>query len=220
MKDKNQNNEKGTGIKNLYPYLIPVLVLVAWFAVIYRWTAGFSGFTTYSYAMAKAGPLPRPIPEIPLVDFHGKAASLSAEKGKYILVDFMYLHCSYVCGLLRSQLLEYYPELNGHLHNKLIFFSISFDPQRDTPELLNETWLSMGSPENWKFATINGSYEQISKYLKQTGIVRLKLANGDFNHTALFYLIDPNGNLIATISPAKKKKDNIETIKEYIKKDY
>ncbi|MDH4199050.1 MAG: SCO family protein [Spirochaetia bacterium] len=193
---------------------ISVFLALSWSSGIFWWTGGLHSFTTYSYAISRAGPLPRPVLSIPMKDMNGKPVTFKQWEGKYLLVDFMYLHCSSICGILRSRLYDYYPQLNDLLNNKLMLVSISFDPLRDTPEILGESWQSLGSRQAWKFAQFTGRREDIFEELYKFGVVVTPNRDGDFNHTAMHYLVNPEGKLIRIIDPKAGKEKVLAQIRE------
>lgn len=188
------------------------MVFSLWSAGIYRWTGGFTGFTTFSYALHEAGPVPHSLPLIRMRDHNDADVDFSRWKGKFLLVDFMYLHCSSVCGILRSRLYDFYPSLEKYMDNNLMLISISFDPERDTAKVLNESLVSLGAPRNWVFASLMGDNRQITESLKYFGAVRYPRGNGDFNHTAMHFLVNPEGNLAAVIDPSQGTEKNLEDI--------
>jgi protein SCO1/2 len=167
--------------------------------------------------MYKAGETPRKMPVLKMTDSNRQNISFDQFKGKYVLVDFMYLHCSSVCGILRSRLYDYKKELSPYLDKNLIMLSVSFDPARDTPTILKETWRSLGAEPNWFFASLRGSDEQILDEMYKFGVVIIKTPDGDFNHTTMHYLIDPQGNLIKVIDPSQGKEKTLKEILNHIK---
>jgi len=202
--------------------IFPTVIFFTWLLGLLWWTGGFQHFTTYSYAMYRAGETPRAMPNFQLMDFNSNPVNLSElsgndkTRGKYILVDFMYLQCSSVCGILRSRLYDYKKELSPYLGKNLIMASISFDPQRDTPTILKETWKSLGAESNWLFASLQGNRDKIIDEMYKFGVVIIPLSNGDFNHTTMHYLIDPEGKLVEVIDPSRGKENALKSIKKYL----
>ena len=141
--------------KYLTRFIIPLGIFFFWSAIILWRTGGLSAFTTYSYTLFNAGSIPRPVPDLEIISMNGKKESLDEYRGKYILIEFMYLHCSTVCGILRAKLYEYYPSLTKE-NNNIILMSLSFDPQRDTPDILYSSWQSLGEKKQWIFGSIAG----------------------------------------------------------------
>ncbi|MDH4263664.1 MAG: SCO family protein [Spirochaetia bacterium] len=196
--------------------LLPLTIFFVWIGVILWWTGGFRHFTSYSYAMYRAGTPPRNMPDLKMVDYDQKNIDFNRWKGKYILVDFMYLHCSSVCGILRSRLYDYQKELAPYLKKNLVMVSVSFDPQRDTTTILKETWRSLGAEPNWIFASLKGTNEEIINEMYKFGIVIIKTPEGDFNHTTMHYLINPDGKLIKVIDPSSGKDKTLHEITKWI----
>ncbi len=54
--------------KRFIGLLAGALILGAGIGLVGAWTLGFSAFTSYSYALNSAGPLPRAAPDISFID--------------------------------------------------------------------------------------------------------------------------------------------------------
>ncbi|MES0488367.1 MAG: SCO family protein [Leptospirales bacterium] len=203
-------------------FIFPILFLILWFIGIHRWTGGFTSFTTYSYTLWAAGDLPRELPPFKLTDHNGNHVDFSKWKGKYVLLDFMYLQCSSICGILRSRLIDYYDRLSAFIPDKLIFVSVSFDPERDNVDILHEAWRSSGESPGWVFAVFTPDAERGTQlwktHLKDFGVIAIRNNLGDFNHTAYHYLLRTDGKLSAVIDPAEGMEKNLEEIRENLER--
>jgi protein SCO1/2 len=204
-------------MRSVKPLLLPVLIVTLWSTGVSLWTGGFSSFTSYSIALREAGPTPREMPNFALIDHNGHRLTLRDLRGRYLLVDFMYLQCRSVCGTLRSRLLEYRDEFKNDLADRMLFLSVSFDAERDTPEILKGVWEGTEAGSGWIYATFEPARrEEMMRELKRSGVIVYRKESGDFNHTAVHFLIDPSGRVVRIIRPSNGIKKNIEEIRQSI----
>ena len=118
-------------------------VLVAAGVGIWRWTLGLRAFTSYSYALETAGPLPRVAPHLWLVDQFGREAPLESLRGRYVLLHAFYGSCQTVCPIVLVQLREIYAALPPAKRARLELVSMTIDPERDTAAMRLGLWREM-----------------------------------------------------------------------------
>jgi protein SCO1/2 len=177
--------------------IVGVVVLLAW------WTHGFRAFTTDSAALAAAGPLPRPAPSLSFRQPTNEHTSLSAYRGRYVLLTFMYLHCPDVCHRVTARLHQALSQLaDGLVPDRLVFLSLSLDPARDSAVSLNEHWRLLEAGPGW----IVGGLEEEDGRIQDESLARLgvwvtRLPDGEINHAASSFLIDPDGDVVAVFRP-------------------
>lgn len=124
--------------KRLIALLVCVLVLAGGGGLVYAWTLGFSAFTSYSYALNKAGPLPRAAPDISFVDQFGNERQLASLRGRHVLLHVFYGTCLNICPIVIEQVREIYSDLAASQRSELVILSISVDSLRDTTERLRD----------------------------------------------------------------------------------
>ena len=181
---------------------LPLLILGVWGVIFHARTLGFRAFTTTTYALEKPGPLPRSAPSWSLSNQHGDRLSFTNGQAPFILYHFMYLHCSYVCGITFSYVQELHRNLEEMTPQRLLMVSVTVDPQRDHTRDLYDAWLSLNRPRGWMLAR-HENPETMNHDFKMMGVSHYRLPNGDFNHSAYFYLVDPRNNLIEVFDPAQ-----------------
>ena len=77
---------------------------------------------------------------------------------------------------------------------KIAFVSITVDPERDTPDVLKEYAQNFGADlSGWSFLT--GDPATVHEVGRKYGVIAIKKADGDVDHTLLTSLVDPNGIL-------------------------
>src|SRR5690625_7593296 len=90
----------------------------------------------------------------------------------------------------------YAPILTRYSCNDLIVLSISFDPKRHTPQILNNYRENIGGDGNiWRMARI-ADEQQLKATLDGFDIIVIPDGDGDYAHNVAFYLVDPEGYLI------------------------
>lgn len=179
--------------------LICTVMLAGGAGLLYAWTQGFTAFTSYSYALDEAGPLPRPAPSILFIDQFGSERSLESLRGRYVLLHAFYGDCFTVCPMVMERLRETYAGLTDAQRNKLVILSITVDPERDSTERLRELWRHEGAVKGWIVAQPAGnSFDAVGRAF---GIWVLARDDGIINHSADLFLIDPEGRIEEVISP-------------------
>jgi protein SCO1/2 len=164
-------------------------------------------------------PLPviAPAPAFSLIDQDGNPLSDADLRGRNILYDFIYTSCTTICPAITGQMLQVQRALDerGWLGNEVVLVTITFDPERDTPERLRAYAEAMhASPEGWVWLT--GESAEIKQLVGgQFGVYFERVSAGDnsaeqhmnhagtdhegyeFIHDTKMFLVDEEGNLRA-----------------------
>jgi protein SCO1 len=88
-------------------------------------------------------------------------------KGKIVVVDFIYTHCTKQCGPMTANLARVQRLLGDRMGKDIFFYSISLDPERDTPEVLKEYGKAFRAGPGWTFLT--GKKQDIAQIRKKFG---------------------------------------------------
>ncbi|HEU5361682.1 MAG TPA: SCO family protein, partial [Gaiellaceae bacterium] len=75
---------------------------------------------------------PRPAPPIALHDARGTPVTLAAQRGRYVLVTFIYTHCPDVCPLITQNLNAALRNLGAQQRGRVRVLAVSVDPKGDT----------------------------------------------------------------------------------------
>lgn len=86
--------------------------------------------TTKIFAGGELDP-PRPAPPIALHDAAGRPVTLAGQRGRYVLVTFLYVHCPDVCPLIAQNLNSALRRL-GSARKDVRVLAVSVDPKGDT----------------------------------------------------------------------------------------
>lgn len=135
-----------------------------------------------------------------LVDQNGKPFTDADLKGKWQLVFFGYTHCPDVCPTALNDLSLALDQLGAKKSQVGIVF-ISVDPERDTPDVLKSYVESFGGP----IVALTGTPDEVKQAAQDYKVYYAKhpRADGgyDMDHSALIYVMDPQGRFTATFTP-------------------
>jgi protein SCO1 len=94
-------------------------------------------------------------PGVEVVTQHGKSIPFHEGllKDKIFLISFMYTSCREICPLSTARLSELQDKLGDSMGREIFFYSISVDPETDTPERLKEYADTFGAGPGWLFLT-------------------------------------------------------------------
>ena len=107
-------------------------------------------------------------PNVELVNQDGKAVRFWDDllRDKIVVVNFVYTDCPDICGLATARMAQVVDWLSERIGKDIFVYSISLDPETDTPPRLKEFADAFQAPEGWMFLT--GSPENVD-------IVRFKM---------------------------------------------
>ena len=173
------------------------IVLLFGIALFYWGTDGFTAYTAESARVNRLIANRPTFPETTFEDSKGRSYSISEFEGKYVFMTFFYSTCATVCVQLeRNMGLVYDAIPAGHRGREIEFLSVSFDPDRDDPERLEEYRTFFDSDgETWRMARVPDRNE-LGRLLDQFGVIVIPDESGGFAHNSAFYLVDPRGKLI------------------------
>jgi copper(I)-binding protein/cytochrome oxidase Cu insertion factor (SCO1/SenC/PrrC family) len=119
-------------------------------------------------------------PNIPLVTHEGKTVRFFDDviKDKVVAINFIYTHCPDTCPLETAQLIQVQKIMGDRLGEDVFFYSITIDPERDTPEVLAEYRERFGA--KWTFLT--GDKKDIIELRKKLGLYIEEIQDGSLNH--------------------------------------
>lgn len=153
------------------------------------------------------------------VDQHGEEFTFSQFEGKTVFVYFGYTYCPDYCPATLAEWREVKAEL-GDDADDVVFVMVSVDPERDTPERLNE-WLGFWDPE---FYGVTMTVEDTNQLTRDWGITVNK-REGDsqsgylVDHSVETYVIGPDGQIRLTYPLGFAPEDIAEDIRHLSDQD-
>ncbi|WP_047150369.1 SCO family protein [Aneurinibacillus tyrosinisolvens] len=135
-------------------------------------------------------------PDFTLSDMHGKRVALHDSDGKVRLVSFHYTSCPDICQATNVNLQRIQKRLKEEaiLDKKALLMTITFDPKRDTEEVLQKyTDARNIQPDGWLF--LRGTPEQTKQVLDGFKVLAEEQQGGLFMHSNQLFLVDGNENI-------------------------
>lgn len=128
-----------------------------------------------------------------LVDHHGTAVTESTYRGSWQLVQFGFTSCRVVCPRALTKLSTALDTVERNLGSvPLVPLYVTVDPDRDSPAVM-KAFLEMSYP---RFTGLTGTPEQIDEAKGAFKVFtrrRAAVDGYDVQHTAITYLLDPEG---------------------------
>jgi protein SCO1/2 len=129
----------------------------------------------------------------------GKSVNLDRYRGQPTMVSMFYATCPHVCPTLIHSIQRLENQLEPEQRKRLRVLLISVDPERDTPAALTElAKRHRADLSRWTFA--QPREEAVRQIAAVLGIQYRKLPDGEFNHSTIITLLDPQGRAIAKTS--------------------
>ena len=133
---------------------------------------------------------PKPLPDFTLRDQSGAEVSLAAQRGKVVLVSFLYTHCPDVCPLITQNLVGALQML-GPARDDVRVLAVSVDPKGDTPQSVDAFAKAHHLPPEFHYLT--GSPEELMKVWKAYDVAAVARDPELVDHTAYTMLADRSG---------------------------
>jgi len=152
-----------------------------------------------------------------LTDHNGRDVDAESFRGSFVLVFFGFTHCRVVCprGLARiSAALD----ALGEIPVRVTALYITVDPDRDNPQVMRNYLRAYPS-----ILGLTGSREQIDDAKRNFRIFARRSSPSpddggyDVPHTAITYLLDPEGRPVAHFNDAIEVSDLIERLGGHLK---
>ncbi|MEK1872593.1 MAG: SCO family protein [Rhizobium altiplani] len=194
--------------------------IAVWVAVLLM--AGILGWLTLNVTKTKEavseGPFGVPFT---LVAQDGKPITEQAFRGKPTALFFGFTHCPEVCPTTLF-------EMNGWLEKvdpdgkKLQAYFVTVDPERDTPEVMNEYVSNVSK----RIVGISGAPDKIADVIEGYRVYAKKVPvdesnpNGDYtmDHTASVFLLDSEGRFSGTIAYGENPDTAVKKLENLVSK--
>ena len=129
-------------------------------------------------------------------DQNAKDFKLASRSGQVQLVAMFYSSCQYACPLIIDSAKGVEHARTPAMQGKLALLLISFDPKRDTSEVLAALAAKRKLDlSHWTLAHTQAS--SVRKVAALLGVRYRELANGEFNHSSQLILLDAQGRVLA-----------------------
>ncbi|MCB0464172.1 MAG: SCO family protein [Aequorivita sp.] len=136
-----------------------------------------------------------PVPAFSFTDQNKKTITNKDYEGKVYVIEFFFTTCPSICPIMTENMIKIQDEFLGN--PKVGMASFSIDPEHDTPEVLKEYAKNKGITKlQWHLLT--GKKQEIYKLANEgfnLYVGQVPDAEGGFEHSGFFALIDQNGNI-------------------------
>ncbi len=162
---------------------------------------------------------PPPAPDFTLTDQHGNSFRLSDQQGQVVLLFFGYTHCPDVCPTTLARWKQVHDAL-GDDAERVRFVFITVDPERDTPERLQQH-LAVFSPD---FIGLTGTPDKLEPVYTAYSIYHEKAeapasAVGYLvNHSSSVLVVDPQGRWRLAYSFGTVPEDIVHDVRELLRR--
>jgi protein SCO1 len=131
-------------------------------------------------------------PDFALISQNGTEVTLERLRGKVVAVAFIYTWCPDVCPMLTDKMARVQDALGTDFATEVAFVSITFDPERDTPEVLKDYAAAFDADlAGWSFLT--GEPEAVREVARRYGVAVVPGPDGQIDHSLLTTLVDRDG---------------------------
>lgn len=161
------------------------------------WVAAHDEKIAPSSVLSEAPRLPviRQAPDFTLVDVHGQRVRLADLRGRTVLLAFIYTGCTSACPLLSFRMAQLQTRLAqaGLSGERVSLLSVTVDAERDGAAELERYARRFDARPGWHF--LRERPERLRPVLMQYDEWTRRLPDGEVDHPARLYLIDPAGRV-------------------------
>jgi len=139
------------------------------------------------------------VPDFKLTDQRRRQVALSELRGKVVAINFIYTSCALpnFCLRIANNFGVLKKRFAQQLGRDLVLLTVTFDPLRDTPEVLEKYAAQWDAdPATWRFLT--GQVPDVQRVLRLFGVDAFP-DEGLMAHSLHTALIDREGRLVANI---------------------
>lgn len=142
-------------------------------------------------------------PSFTLTDHDGNDVTETSYPGRYLLAFFGFTHCASVCPRALARLTDVLGRLGADA-DRIQPLYVTVDPQRDTPEVM-KSFLARTAPA---FTGLTGTQDQIDAARSAFHVFTQRRSDPSapdgyaMPHTAITYLVGPDGDFAAHFGDA------------------
>jgi cytochrome oxidase Cu insertion factor (SCO1/SenC/PrrC family) len=132
----------------------------------------------------------RPAPNFTLIDQFGRPVTLSAFRGKVVVLAFVDSQCTTICPLTTQSMLDAMALLGPKAASHVALLGVDANPEATSVADVRRYSLAHGLEHRWLFLT--GSLPALRKVWKAYGIY-VAVVKNQIDHTPALYVISPAG---------------------------
>ena len=151
----------------------------------------------------------KPVPDFTLEDQSGKQVSMADQRGKVVLVTFLYTHCPDVCPLITQNLNEALRML-GPKRDDVRVLAVSVDPKGDTEKSVDAYAKAHHLLPEFHYLT--GTRPELTEVWKDYDVAAVASDPELVDHTAYTMLVDESGKGRVIYDAQVKAKDVVHDV--------
>lgn len=124
----------------------------------------------------------------------GRRVKLGELRGKPQIVAMIFTSCQGACPMLVHEMRELAQSLPESTRTNVGLLLVTFDSERDTPEVLHAYRATRNLPEN-QWTLLHGRAEDVQELALVLGVKYRKGANGQFSHSNLITILNAEGEI-------------------------
>jgi protein SCO1 len=156
---------------------------------------------------------PQSTPGFTLTDQSGQKVSMADQRGKLVLLTFLYTNCPDVCPLI-TQNLNQALQMLGAKRDDVRVLAVSVDPEGDTPKAVDAYAKAHHLlPE---FHYLIGTREELTEVWRKYDVAAVASDPELVDHTAYTMLVDENGDGRVIYDSGVKAKDVVHDVDELL----
>ena len=160
------------------------------------------------FAGAELDP-PKPTPDFTLTDQAGQKVSMADQRGKLVLLTFLYTNCPDVCPLI-TQNLNQALQMLGAKRDDVRVLAVSVDPEGDTAEAVDKYAKAHHLPP--EFHHLIGTRDELTQVWKDYDVAAVASDPELVDHTAYTMLVDRSGEGRVIYDSSVKAKDVVHDV--------
>ncbi len=190
--------------RSLFPYLLLALVLALAAYLVYDQSKSGKGLSVVGAA-----------PEFTLEDVDGRTFDSQALAGSVRLMEFIFTNCPDICPATSYNMVLIQDELKklGLFGDKVKMVAVTFDPERDTPQVLRRYAERMKMDlSGW--VLLRGEESQTHDVAKRYGVTVQNLGDGQFVHTVTSLILVDSKQRIRKVYEMGSEMDNARIVED------
>jgi protein SCO1 len=124
----------------------------------------------------------------------GTEIKLASFIGRPQVITMFFANCTYACPILAHDMQKLEAALPDDIKAKVGFVLVTFDAERDTPDLLAKYRRTRSIPESWTLLTAQP--DDILELSQLLGIKFKKDARGQFSHSNVITILNAKGEIV------------------------
>lgn len=150
-------------------------------------------------------------PDFALRDQDGRLVRLGAQRGRFVILSFLYTRCPDVCPLIASELNTALRRL-GPARGQVRVLAVSVDPRGDSPTAVRRYTRERRLLPEFRYLT--GSVDQLEAVWRAYHVAVDPAQLDTVDHTAYELLVDPSGRGRLVYTANVKARDVLHDLRE------